>query len=163
MGLDITALGKAARQEIDTEDDEAIDDAYDRGLVDVWVNESFAEQADGLASGFYASDEMMGFSAGSYSGYNRWREWLSETMLGQPPEKIWECPSLAAGLPFTELINFADNEGIIGPTTSAKLARDFEANNLAAHKTGKTYFIEIYNNFRKAFEMASDDGLVQFH
>lgn len=164
MGLNIIALRKAVRQEIDTEDDEAMDDAYDQGLVNAWVNESFVDRADGFTDGFYASDETMGFRAGPYCSYNRWREWLSETMLGQAPEKVWDSAALlTSGTPFVELVRFSDNEGIIGPRTSAKLAKDFEVNKLAAHKTGETYFIEIYENFREAFEMASDDGLVQFH
>ncbi len=62
-----------------------------------------------------------------------------------------------------ELINFADNEGIIGASVSVKLLQDFESFHRAAEQHEDGYFTEKYNAFMKAFELASDNGAVEFH
>jgi hypothetical protein len=157
MGLDIIALRQAKLRE-----DAKEDTAYEEGLTFAYPNPAFPGRDDGLAEGYYASEERMQFRAGSYSGYNRWREWLSETMLGVPPETVWAAPAEWADKPFFELIYFADNEGVIGPKTSAALAADFREHADRALATDDDYFVELYGHWQKAFEMAADDGLVQF-
>lgn len=76
----------------------------------------------------------------------------------------------SGGGPFFELIHFSDCEGTIGPVVSKKLAEDFAKYQKAAdsfigtHDDGKPggYFAEIYAEFRKAFETASNNGAVDF-
>lgn len=58
----------------------------------------------------YEWEEVFEFSAGSYSGYNMWRDYLDE---------------FAGNVAFQELIDFADNEGVIGSELSKKLYEDF--------------------------------------
>jgi hypothetical protein len=85
-----------------------------------------------------------------YGEYNDWRDALS---------------SLAQSLPrsdaFHELIEFPDNEGVIGPVVSRKLAGDFaEFENRA--KTKSPDFVRTYLQWKKAFETAANSGAVQF-
>jgi len=130
-----------------------------------------ADRTDGLAEGVYAvSDEAHGFRAGSYSGYNEWREWLSVAMVGVLPRTIWEDRGRYAGRPFVELIDFADNEGFIGPNTSEKLARDFaehheQAKARALQAFGPVvapHYVRLYEDFMKAFKLAAGTGAVKF-
>ena len=68
------------------------------------------------------------------------------------------------GHPFVELIDFADNEGYIGPTVAAKLARDFaqhEASILSPEVEG--WQAKLYRDWRHAFELAADNGCVDLH
>ncbi len=105
MGLDISYYSKVKfirkNDDNDCEDNE----------VHLWVNTDWPERADGLTDGIYSFDTEDGFRAGSYDGYNTWREQLA-ALVGTTPEDVWANPQPG---PFMELINFADNEGFIGP------------------------------------------------
>lgn len=67
------------------------------------------------------------------------------------------------------LIDFADNEGVIGSKLAKKLYNDF----LFYHKEAEKYaeklekdnewFINKYCDWEKAFMFASNDGAVEFH
>ena len=107
-----------------------------------------------------------GFRAGSYTGYGEWREGLAE-YAGLTVRDYWGKPD--TGQPFYELINFADNEGTIGPEAAADLLADFrqhEAGYKAAHSGGGAmdqYDIERYHHWMLAFELAAQDGMVVVH
>jgi hypothetical protein len=82
--------------------------------------------------------------------------------MGVTPDEVWGNPDQYEGKPFYELVHFADNEGSIGPVTSAKLAHDFQSHrhqikNWDAHSTN------AYDLMQKCFEVASDNGFVIFH
>jgi hypothetical protein len=147
MGLDITAYSRMERVDCDSRDCEL------DGHVNPYINPDFPEQANGV-SGCYrktpASKEH-GFRAGSYGGYNWWRDELAQMVSG-----------LSA---FSEMIMFSDCEGTIGPNTSRKLAADFGIfQELAdARKDDDTMFTAKYQEWRKAFEIAQDGGFVRFH
>jgi hypothetical protein len=120
--------------------------------VQPYINPDFPDQADGV-SGCYqktAQSQEVDFRAGSYSGYNWWREEL-ETMA-------------RGSFAFADMIHFSDCEGTIGPVTSAKLARDFAKFQPQANARAEdgTMFTAKYNLWRKAFETASDNGFVRF-
>jgi hypothetical protein len=162
MGLDITAYEKLEwlreiPEDWDHEEDE----------TSLYRIEAFAKSCDGLRNGIYRySGETHGFRAGSYSGYNEWRRQLAR-LVGTVPEAVWKGAPCAA---FGELIHNADNEGFIGPTTSAKLAKDFadwqtRAEKFAAecHADDGGWFLGKYNDWRKAFELASKGGAVALH
>ena len=176
MGLDITAhrgLRKAAPGEgIDAEYGDA-DSA--NGWHQMYVNPDFPSQADDIEhDAIYHADDSFGFRAGSYSGYNWWRDQLA-ALAGYPltahigghrggelmhAASVWNDPRPG---PFVELINFSDAEGVIGPRTSAKLAKDFAAFQAKADAHPDDYFRAKYADWRKAFEMAADGGAVDFH
>lgn len=79
---------------------------------------------------------------------------------------IWEHPDVYKDKPFFELINFSDCEGFIGHTVCEKLAKDFRDNEHLIPAEEKNcafpYFYEKYKEWKKALELASDSGAVQF-
>jgi hypothetical protein len=121
-----------------------------------------------LVSGKYrtaAPNETVSFRAGSYSSYNYWREQLA-AVVGTTTAAIWnhELKPVAFG----ELIDFADNEGTIGPKTSAKLAKDFAQWEARVEEHAKMLedgaeFMKLYRIWRLAFATAARGGAVKFH
>jgi hypothetical protein len=134
----------------------------------------FAPRAEGVdMAALYSSAQDFHFRAGSYGGYNTWRENLAK--LAGYPATEWRdhdgettmkhaaaCWRGAAG-PFSELINFADNEGTIGPIVAKKLAADFAQFEDQAKATDDAWFIDRYGEWKLAFEIAADGGAVEFH
>lgn len=179
MGLDITYYSKVTLVEPMTfKELEAIKfehPFYDSSEhVYLWNHPEFVERGDGLVEGFYAvlswkreyrvsvQHQVEGgrFRAGSYSGYNAWREWLA-ALVGTTPQKVWdgEVPTH-----FGELISFPDNEGFIGPTTSAKLAKDFEAcKGKMKASVRRDWHVDLFKDFAQAFQTAAGEGIVDFH
>lgn len=158
MGLDITAYRDIQRLR-DTPDDGDYDYPSE---FRVYVNGYFLARADGLTDGIYSTKEPVHrFRAGSYSGYNRWRRALSMMVNGVAPEVVWDNPDKYPTM--VELIHFSDCEGVIGPKTSAKLAAEFAAHQDKADAVDDEYFRERYADWRKAFELASQNGVVDFH
>ena len=167
MGLDITAYRKleATVPAGTAIDDVAAADMDDRFFVRAhhlaWVEATWPGRAEGLTTGLFRFAEAFSFGAGSYGGYNHWRDWLAHIAGFKSADQVWEKKPQG---PFVELINFADNEGFIGPVVSAKLAKDF------AEHQAKVDALELdedyqraYSNWRKAFEMAADGGAIEFH
>ncbi|UZD74736.1 hypothetical protein OM992_03295 [Bacillus siamensis] len=120
-----------------------------------WSEEHFPGRGEGVdPDKFYTSEESFSFRAGSYSGYGWWRRKLEE---------------FKGDTAFQELINFADNEGTIGPVVSKKLAKDFNEHADAAREYARTLgdagevWLYLYGDWKKAFEMASENGAVNFH
>lgn len=157
MGLDITAIQRPERC-----DEEEGYHVWDGG---------FPGRLEGMEPGPYADDgsESHGFRAGSYSGYNAFRDWLCRAVHGRSAESVWserERTGSTPSGPFMELIDFTDCDGSIGPLVAAKLARDFADHEAAvlAQATGRNeWFAETYRDFRRAFELAADTGVVIFH
>lgn len=173
MGLDITAY----RQLRAAPEAEALpeDDRYDTYFKPMDFT-AFPGRIEGLTETWYAYDaeNVLGFRAGSYSGYNNWRESLAK-LAGYPAvveDGYRTFASHAVGAwkaasgPFWELINFADNEGTIGPVAAAKLAKDFadfDEQAQAFDPDGDGWFYDRYTLWRQAMEMAADGGAVDFH
>lgn len=165
MGLDISAYGGMAMAPAARCDG----DGYPIDPSHVLIHPSVIEFTEGhwpgragdLKAGVYTCAHMEGFRAGSYSGYGRWREWLARRAGYGSALQVWtQKPSG----PFVELIDFADNEGVIAGEVAAKLARDFAENEeriLAGEADG--HFIRLYRLWRSAFELAADRGAVVFH
>lgn len=170
MGLDITAyrqLKKVDESEIKRDEDGEIDeDAFDYDTHHhLYVNSHYPERAPEIQSdAVYTSAEDYGFRAGSYGGYNNWRNGLAE-LAGYDPiddrhdKGAWETD----GGPFWELINFSDCEGVIGSSVSKKLLADFLAFDAAAKTHRGEYFYEVYQEFTKGLTFAADDGALHFH
>jgi len=172
MGLDITYYSRLKLDETVSADDR--DDIYETHMV-VYANSDFPGRAEPLVNrGCYTYEGSDGFRAGSYGGYNNWRDWLAK-MAGYPAVRQpdgYRCTHAAGAWaatsgPFWELINFADNEGTIGSVAATKLAADFaewdERAKAASEAEGEPYFYEKYVEWRKAFEAAADGGAVDFH
>lgn len=120
--------------------------------------------------GMYECEASGHFRAGSYSGYNDWREQLAE-LAGYPAIQserdgkglrhdsgAWA----ATGGPFWELINFFDCEGTIGTKVCQKLAVDFQQYKGCAEKHPDERFRDLYAEWQEAFETAANNGAVHF-
>lgn len=124
------------------------------------------------------------FRAGSYSGYNDWRNNLAEMAGYGCAENVWkDFPNIrylklkkiegeeAKIKPFYELIFFSDCEGCIGPEIAKKLYKDFCDFDEQAKKFNKDplniepddWFYIKYCAWKEAFRVASDSGIVLFH
>lgn len=173
MGLDITAYqGITILPE-----HEITDDCWDYHNV-LYINQdNFLpgwNHAAGLPEQKYIcieAENKFSFRAGSYTGYGDWRRWLAHVALGITPEDVWDqafSPELAA-LPFSHLICFSDCEGVIGPEVSRKLALDFAQFRPHALEASKAegdpfgHYIQVYDDFTLAFQMATLNGAVKFH
>lgn len=176
MGLDITAYRKLERVEhpVFTPDGQDLAD-WDT-QVRAYVNNDFPGRADPIVHGVvYTYAERFSFRAGSYGGYNQWRDQLARYagwLLGAPG-----CWNHCAGKPgydhhdatepFKELINFSDCEGIIGTYAAQKLLNDFrneqEKITQQAINNGEDYFVELYRHWMRACEFAADGGMIDFH
>jgi hypothetical protein len=120
----------------------------------------------------YSFSDTFGFRAGSYSGYNHWRRELAK-LAGYPATRYDHYGHVemredagawaATSGPFWELINFADNEGVIGSSVAAKLAKDFADHQPEADAHPDEYFRAKYAEWRRACEMAADNGAIDFH
>jgi hypothetical protein len=162
VGLDITVYRKLHPAP------EGCEAAFNPHVLD------YPERANGLPSGPVHGEVVFGFRAGSYSGYNEWREQLAK-LAGYPAvlhRSSWEKEQRArhaAGAwaategPFWELINFSDCEGTIGPRVAFKLAKDFAEWQERADAIDDDYFKSKYAEWRRAFETAQDFGAVDFH
>lgn len=165
MGLDVTAY----RQLMPAPDAQVDADGFavDEGYVSIhahtmaWTEENWPGRTAPLRPGIYTVAEQDGFRAGSYSGFNAWRDWLAQRAGYTSARAVWD--DVTTG-PFVELINFADNEGYIGATVAAKLAKDFancQEDIIGTEPHG--WEAEKYLQWRAAFEMAADGGCVEFH
>jgi hypothetical protein len=160
MGLDITAYRKLkeVRPRPDTNDESG----YTEGLISLFDNPDFPGRIKGVKAGtwYRPSGKAFGFRAGSYSGYNAWRDWLAR-LAGYDSARA--CYRYNKTGPFVELINFSDCEGTIGPVVAAKLVIDFGEYDERAQACKDSYNYERFGDWRKAFQMAADGGAVQFH
>ena len=168
MGLDILAFEKVTlTKEHDDEDEDGNWCGDKDNHYTIYSDSEFVARLGSLKQGrcYETSGEEMHFRAGSYSGYNEWREALSIDALGVPPSALWERPEQWVICPFFELINMSDCEGAIGPEVARKLARDFQLQRdtvrprLAAR--GEWYALQ-YDNWQRAFELAAKEGMVRF-
>lgn len=176
MGLDITAY-----QRIDVLPPHERSDAcweeedHQPTLVYPGMEQSFrglpivSRKDDGIAQGpcVRVSGESIGFRAGSYSGYGEFRRALCKAALGVAPEVVWTDPEGYRTVPFFELINFSDCEGTIGPEACADLAEDFGGSLRDQIRTRLSiddpWFVERYDLWQRAFELAASTGIVSFH
>lgn len=180
MGLDISYFSEIeiAPDDIEPDCDEPVD--YDK-YIWLYLNPDFDGRHGNIVDGArYTYKHAERFRAGSYSGYNAWRETLAE-LAGYEKVEIerfgfkknlyaayaWLEPDKAGSLPFYELINFSDCEGVIGSEVSAKLAGDFnrfrdEAHNGELTRPLNPRFCQIYDSFLNAFTVASNNGAVKF-
>lgn len=172
MGLDITAYSELKKAEYGNVFDEFGEIAD--GFVQFYVNTDFPGRADDVIDiTAYEYNDALDFRAGSYGGYNSWRDKLAEMAgyskstckeYGRTRESfaatIWNNPSPG---PFMELINFSDCEGVIGTTISKKLAADFSEYQSKADAHQDAHFREKYAEWRAAFELASNNGAVKFY
>lgn len=159
MGLDITAYKKLHKVENPVLDEYGDPQNYDTqwkpgGSMDwsesVWPGKGYPIEPNAV----YEWEESFNFRAGSYIGYNIWRD---------------ELDKFKGNVAFQELIDFADNEGVIGTKLSQKLKEDFQRHHDEAQAFANSddcqlkWFMDAYEEWETAFELASNDGAIEFH
>lgn len=179
MGLDIRAysnLTYVGRHEEWADEDEHYErhhqayayDAFPHALMGVpdVREETLGSGTKFLTGGCFEvteKTESHGFRAGSYGGYSQWRNDLANRFN---PYRDGGPPSPEG--PFYELLWFADNEGTICQLAAVNLLADFRQHE-AAYRGWQygtepgDYFVEKYVDWMRAFELAADGGLVDFH
>lgn len=170
-GLDVTAytrLAPVASPQLD-QDGEPIGEKQVM-LVPV----EFVERFTGLTpNGVYRYEAAFEFRAGSYSGYNHWRNELArlagyaatpDTLPDGKIEMRYDATvwRLQKG-PFWELIDFSDSEGVIGPVVCKRVYADFVQYHHAALQHPDENFRAAYAEWMKAFAMCADEGAIVFH
>jgi hypothetical protein len=180
MGLDVTAYRRLERVADWPEGVEDIDDVarydFDQGtyiwngrrVVEVhpWGQGDFPEHHN-LTPGLYAYADKTGWRAGSYSGYNDWRDWLSRAALGVSAETVWRDFDRWRDRGAAWLVNFSDCEGIIGAEVCARILADLRENESMIRE--QTFGPEAEWHLAKldawlaGLEMAADGGMLDFH
>lgn len=154
MGLYIIAYKglKEEKHPIWDEDDELIDGQWTPGedmnkSESIWPGRGIPLKSESV----YHFEDKCVFSVGPCSLYNSWRRKLD---------------SFKGNVAFQELINFSDCEGVIGSVIAEKLYNDFKNNYNEAIEYSKEisdfWFMEKYDIFMKAFEIAKENGAVVF-
>ena len=166
MGLDITAY-KRMKKVGTAESWDEYEDKFDWSTTFYFSgqpNKCYTEKAHGVdENSVYEYEDCFGFYAGSYSGYNQWRNWLSETFIGISAHDVWNNAEKYEESPFYHLVNFSDCEGTIGTEVSANLSIDFAAHQDEVDALDcEEWLKEKYTSWRKAFEMAADGGCINF-
>ena len=182
MGLDVCATGRLERiGKVDWDIDGAINIVHD--------DFDYCDLEEGQ---YESTGQYFSFRAGSYSTYNQFRRLLSLAANGMLDSDVWETPDISTDLPFYYIINFSDCEGTIGPSVSQilhtqfienrervirnlkhepdlcketedPLAFELEFNNIPTlDEDTIEYFIGVYDDFTRAFEIAKEDGVIQF-
>jgi hypothetical protein len=129
MGLDITAYRNIFAMNNAPVSDEAREWHYfcPSKAVYEWVEKEWPGRTAGFGpvndGDIYGWSEQYDFRAGSYSNYGDFRDFLARLGGWASAEDCWADPTKSG--PFYELINFADNEGYIGPEIAKKLLQDF--------------------------------------
>lgn len=169
MGLDITAyrqIQKVDKSTIEIDEDgypEDYDNYHLFHVVDCYADRASEVEAEAI----YTSTETYGFRAGSYSGYNSWRNELAKLagypeIKGRFDEGAWQEESG----PFWDLINFSDCDGVIGTAACKNLLADFLAFDAQAKVHAgphNEYFYEVYKEFTHGLTLAADNGVLDFH
>lgn len=156
MGLDITAYSNLKKEKLRKVIDD--DEAYDLDWIRFYTHndKDCYQHIDIDDSYFYSYDDTEHMRAGSYGGYNSWRNTLRQLASTLPIDSDGYYP-------FYELINYSDCEGVIGTMCSTKLAKDFNDYEEQACLHFDQYSLTKYYEWKKMFELASNNGAVQFH
>lgn len=162
MGLSAAAFKVATLTEPHERTDECSENDHVRAFI---IAPEFHRSLRGLEAGrCYEVGDREITVHNSYSGHSRFREELARVFLGVTPRSIWDNPAAYADRPFFELIQFADNEGTIGPEAAADLAADFAEgrDHWEAAPRLQPWVRETYAQWAEAFEAAAGGGLVMF-
>ena len=163
MGLDVTAYEIVELVKADPTEEEREAMGEEDDIHALYPVAPFEKHSDGLPDGLYRiSGKALSAFHRSYSGYNRWREGLA-ALIGTTPEDLWKADPPSG--PFLELIHNSDCEGLIGPRTSAKLAKDFAEwmPRAAAHLPADPLWFEGYKEWAEMFALAAGRGAVKLH
>lgn len=100
----------------------------------------------------------------AYSSFGEWRRKLARSVLGMDLSAVWADPDAFRGRPLFELLNFADNEGVIGPAAAADLLADFREHRdvIPSDEIEFPGITPLPDRWIQGLELAADGGLVRF-
>ena len=179
MGVMISAYSRLALTEPHTYDGDA---CYDLGHIHAFAYAGFEQSTRGLAD--HDRPVTLGREAciggrcyiqtpetverkvcsWSYSGYGEWRRELAKAVLDVDVEDVWKDPDAYRDRPFFELLEFADNEGTIGPEAAADLLVDFREHRdqVPVDEIEFSGVTPLPDRWIEALTLAADGGLVRF-
>lgn len=154
MGLDITAYSNIKKREL-LEYEESEYYFSNSGFIqsDMINIENKEIQID--------FDESFDFRAGSYGGYSIFRNELCLASNNITAEQLWSLQDET--LKFYWLINFSDCEGYIGTSYCKILYDEFVKYEEDVKIKLDEYYHQTYDNFKEAFRLGANNGLVDFH
>jgi len=174
MGLDIYAYSNIMKQP-EPEVQKVVGRLLSSEGEEILEVSEVTDRCHDLEEGVYldTSDTVQHhFRAGSYSGYNRFRNLLSKALLGVEASAVWEDPASFEGRPGYEMIDFSDCEGVISSSVADKLRQDLMKNRgifkkyldsiVRYDENESKWELETYDNFIYAFELASENGVVVY-
>ena len=153
MGLDITAY-KNIRPAVPGDS---------ATVVQTYRNENFPIQSENLIPCEISWEDRYTFRAGSYRAFSAFREDLCRAALNMSIFDLWKNPSLHLTRPFERLLNFSDCSGWMDEITCTRLYGDFEQYREQVLWNADPKFTGIYEQFLKAFSVASRGGCLEFH
>lgn len=175
MGLDIVAYSKLEheRDERVAAVMESLFSPLGEEVIHIFEESERLRCMDMKIGKWHRTDETqeIHFRAGSYSGYNTFRNLLAKAFHGVSADDIWSNEDNYEGSPFYEMINFSDCDGVIGPYDSDKLHQDFvngeeEFQEYLMETFGDDdeveYYLGVYRNFTHAFKLSSQNGILIF-
>lgn len=154
MGLDITAYSNFKITKVLTEDDE----------YEYYFCNSGFEQSNMNIENKYVNidfDEEFDFRAGSYGGYNHFRNSLCLASNNITAEDLWNYEDKT--LKFYWLINFSDCEGYIGTDYCIILYDEFVKYEKEVKEKLSIDYHNKYDEFKEAFRLGANNGIVNFH
>ncbi len=187
MGLDVTSYSRAIRIGDYPDHPDGLDGLADydsvqrcyllRGqkVASIYPAslDDFPHHAMPLTGGIYSFHEQYHFRAGSYSGYNVFRDWISQQILGKTQDDVChlirDCnPATYPDQGIVWLVYFSDCEGIISGERCEPILAGLEKHKdrlFAATKSfaNSVYYHEKVEDWIKALALAVDGGFVKFH
>ncbi len=158
MGLDISVYTNLRAATLPIDEDNWVDAEGEEFLHN--EGHSFLERCPELNEP-QIGEYVCGFRAGSYTGYNRFRDQLAFKVSGKPAEDYWNAGT--ENLPMHDMINFSDCEGYIGTASCKRLADQF-TEHLPGLVFDDPYFNQKVREWAIAFKIAADNnGCVVFH
>lgn len=161
MGLDITAYGRLVKISEEEIEFGNYGLPINERIKSFFSNPEFPYHISGInPNDFYiCKGEKFGFRAGSYAGFNEWKNQLAQLGGYLNRQDVWNRKKMG---PFVELINFSDSDGTIGYMIASKLAKDFKSYEGKAKENLTPFFYANYQNWKKCCEIAAKGGAISF-
>ena len=173
MGLDIIVYSKLEHQRDERVEEvmESLFSPLGEEIIEICEEEENRRCSDMAIGKWHRTDatQEAHFRAGSYSGYNQFRNLLAQAFHGVDAEDIWSDENSFEGTPFYEMIDFSDCDGVFGPGDSAKLCRNFEEGEVKFQEfiaekfeddDEAGHWLEVYRDFKEGFRLAADEGIL---
>lgn len=165
MGVSLRSYGKLSAEPVELlpGGDEEMHENYEK-YVEAWCLPGFEKHAlEGLVEGaWYEISEPGPVASLSYGGYGLFREHLCRAALGVEILSVWTKPERYVDAPYYDLLNFADNEGLLGPASCTRIANAFRHHPLPVLFEDPMGLSDRYAAIRDVFYHAADGGAVNF-